>query len=70
MRQELKALYRKLIRSGKFRTAHLILKLMRTGMVYIGDGNDEAYESGVVEYLQKNLFFLNSKYGFFVYDKS
>lgn len=63
----IKELHKQLIRKGYFKAARLILKLMYSGSVFVSDNNQEAYESGVVDFLMKNCSYSNHKYGFTAY---
>ena len=56
---------KKLIREGHSELAdkfHYCLN--ESGSIFIGDGDDEAYESGLADWLQENTEWFNIKHGF------
>lgn len=48
---ELMFWHRQLVRRGYLWAARKALRLLRTGLVWIGDGDDESYESGLATWL-------------------
>ncbi len=61
-----KKLYRKLVRSGDFHTARKILDFLRTGVIQVSDYDDQAWGSGVADYLQDKFSYVNTRAGFTV----
>lgn len=65
-KQQLKEVYQDLVRAGFLRSARMVLGMMITGSITIGDGNNEAYESGLAYWLQ-GFRYSNSNFSFTVY---
>lgn len=65
-KQQLKEMYQDLVRAGFLRSARMVLGMMVIGSITIGDGNNEAYESGLAHWLQ-GFRYSNSNFSFTVY---
>jgi len=67
IKQELKNLHRQLIAAGYYKTGRLVLTLLRTGSIFLSDGNNEAYQSGAADCLIQTCGYSNRKFGCHIY---
>lgn len=67
MKQNLMQLHKELVNKGFYNAARLVLRLIVNKSIVINDSNNEAYESGMAQWMQDNCRYSNGRYSMNVY---
>ena len=67
MKQNLMQLHKELVRKGFFNSARLVLRLIVNKSIVVNDCDNEAYESGMAQFLMDNCRYSNGRYSMNVY---